>query len=55
MLDSPVGHGLKDSAVLAFKFRKPDDEDENGIDVDDDDLNVTFPSLDVEEPDQLVP
>ena len=52
-LDCPAGQLLKDGATLAFKFGEPPADDDGKVEAEDDGFEVTFPSLDVEEPDQL--
>ena len=58
LLDSPIGVGLKDGASLAFKLEKSSALDEDKEDDEDDEdggYQVTFPPLDVEEPDEPPP
>ena len=44
---SPLGAGLKDGAILAFKFRSEDVMmDEDGLDLDDSNWDVVIPSYD---------
>ena len=44
---SPLGAGLKDGAMIAFKFRKEGGRtDEEGTDLEDDDWDVMMPSYD---------
>lgn len=46
---SPLGAGLKDGSVLAFKFRKDNEKiDEDGVSMEDDDWDVVIPSYEDE-------
>ena len=54
-LDCPVGLGLKDGAILAFKFGNPSEMDEDDEEDSCSGYQVTFPPLDVEEPDEPPP
>lgn len=47
---SPQGAGLRDGAILAFKFRRDDDEDESNIDYSD--WDVIMPTYDDEDESQ---
>ena len=49
VLDSnPLGAGLKDRGVLAFKFRNTDEVSENGTSIDDTKWDVAIPSYEDE-------
>ena len=51
---SPLGAGLRDGAMLAFKFRSDDAQmDEDGIDLDYSNWDVVIPSYDEESTNQL--
>ena len=51
---SPLGAGLKDGAMLAFKFKSEDAKmDEDGIDLDDGNWDVVIPSYDEESASQF--
>ncbi|MCJ1480644.1 hypothetical protein MMC06_000799 [Schaereria dolodes] len=46
---SPLGAGLKDGAILAFKFKQEDSRmDEDGLDMDDSNWDVVMPSYEDE-------
>ncbi|MCJ1321314.1 hypothetical protein MMC15_006658 [Xylographa vitiligo] len=46
---SPLGAGLRDGSLLAFKFRSEDaKKDDDGLDLDDSDWDVIMPSYDEE-------
>ena len=47
--ESPLGAGLKDGTVLAFRFREGDDDDEGD---DDFEWDVVIPSYDDDPPSQ---
>ena len=45
---SPLGAGLRDGSLLAFKFRSEDAKDNDGLDLKDSDWDVIMPSYDEE-------